>query len=106
MPIGIQMALDYCSAPASTVDAEQAFSTGCQQINFMQHSMTSNTFRQRWHLDHGQMVPCFLGFNIFITFELKGNENPAATQPKVSGPDVSSSGEEFDWRNTDEFSNE
>ncbi|KAF9004349.1 hypothetical protein BDQ17DRAFT_1217279, partial [Cyathus striatus] len=55
------MALDYCSAPASSVDAECAFSTGCRQINFMQHSMTSNTFRAKMALGSWSDGPLFPG---------------------------------------------
>ncbi|KIJ90963.1 hypothetical protein K443DRAFT_115827, partial [Laccaria amethystina LaAM-08-1] len=36
---------DFCSAPATSVDAEQAFSTGRPQINFSQHNINSQTFR-------------------------------------------------------------
>ncbi|KDR68283.1 hypothetical protein GALMADRAFT_78780 [Galerina marginata CBS 339.88] len=39
------MASDYCSAPATSVDAERAFSTGRRQVNFMQHNMSSQTFK-------------------------------------------------------------
>ncbi|KAF8986675.1 hypothetical protein BDQ17DRAFT_1259351, partial [Cyathus striatus] len=84
-----------------------AFSTGCQQINFMQHCMTSNTFRAKMALGSWSNGPLFPGFeHIASIFEPKGNDNPALTQSKVADPDVSSSGEEFDWGNTDESSNE
>ncbi|KAF9471506.1 hypothetical protein BDN70DRAFT_819926 [Pholiota conissans] len=39
------MASDFCSAPATSVDAERAFSTGWRQVNFMQHNMSSQTFK-------------------------------------------------------------
>ncbi|KIK77888.1 hypothetical protein PAXRUDRAFT_165481 [Paxillus rubicundulus Ve08.2h10] len=39
------MALDYCSAPALSTDTERAFSDGCQELNFMQHNMSSQTFK-------------------------------------------------------------
>ncbi|EJC97719.1 uncharacterized protein FOMMEDRAFT_98363 [Fomitiporia mediterranea MF3/22] len=38
------MGLDFCSAPATSVDAKRAFSHRHHQINFMQHNIASNTF--------------------------------------------------------------
>ncbi|KAG2353393.1 hypothetical protein BDR07DRAFT_1283007 [Suillus spraguei] len=39
------MALDFLSAPASSVDAEQAFSGGRLQVNHLQHGISSQTFK-------------------------------------------------------------
>ncbi|KAG2047109.1 hypothetical protein BDR06DRAFT_898051 [Suillus hirtellus] len=39
------MALDFLSAPASLVDAEQAFSGGHLQVNHLQHGVSSQTFK-------------------------------------------------------------
>ncbi|EDR01553.1 uncharacterized protein LACBIDRAFT_310901 [Laccaria bicolor S238N-H82] len=39
------MGSDFCSAPATSVDAEWAFSTGHNQINFTQHNINFQTFR-------------------------------------------------------------
>ncbi|EDR06013.1 uncharacterized protein LACBIDRAFT_302277 [Laccaria bicolor S238N-H82] len=36
--------LIFCSAPATSVDAEWAFSTGRHQVNFTQHNINSQTF--------------------------------------------------------------
>ncbi|EKM78553.1 hypothetical protein AGABI1DRAFT_17289, partial [Agaricus bisporus var. burnettii JB137-S8] len=41
------MASDYCSTPASSVDTERAFSVGRRQVNFLQHNMTSQSFKAR-----------------------------------------------------------
>lgn len=40
-----QMALDFLSAPASSVDAERAFSGGRLQVNHLQHGISSQTFK-------------------------------------------------------------
>lgn len=40
-----QMALDFLSAPASSVDAERAFSGGRLQVNHLQHGVSSQTFK-------------------------------------------------------------
>ena len=45
--------------PASSVDAERAFSVGRRQINFMQHNMSPNTFRSKMALGSWQKAPFF-----------------------------------------------
>jgi hypothetical protein len=58
-----KMGMDFCSAPgllfftlimaiihhnlllASSVDAERAFSSGCLQVNHLQHNMSSQSFK-------------------------------------------------------------
>ncbi|KAI5823656.1 hypothetical protein K523DRAFT_254753, partial [Schizophyllum commune Tattone D] len=39
-----RFASNYCSAPATTVDVERAFSEGQREVNFMQTSMSHDTF--------------------------------------------------------------
>ncbi|KAJ7121521.1 hypothetical protein C8R44DRAFT_622450 [Mycena epipterygia] len=39
------MGSDFCSAPASSADAECAFSEGRRRFGFIQHNMSSQTFR-------------------------------------------------------------
>ncbi|KAF5352608.1 hypothetical protein D9756_006313 [Leucocoprinus leucothites] len=56
-----RMAMDYCSAPASSVDAEQAFSVGRQQINFMQQNMSSFTFHAKMAMGSWSNTPLFPG---------------------------------------------
>ncbi|KAG8694702.1 hypothetical protein FRC08_008314 [Ceratobasidium sp. 394] len=41
------MALDYLTAPASSVDAERAFSNGRLMVNHLQHQMSSRTFQAK-----------------------------------------------------------
>ncbi|KIJ07989.1 hypothetical protein PAXINDRAFT_59310, partial [Paxillus involutus ATCC 200175] len=40
-----QMALDFLSAPASSVDAERSFSCGRLQVNHLQHNIGSQAFK-------------------------------------------------------------
>ncbi|CUA75984.1 hypothetical protein RSOLAG22IIIB_01988 [Rhizoctonia solani] len=42
-----RMALDYLTAPASSVDAERAFSSGRLMINHLQHQVSSQTFQSQ-----------------------------------------------------------
>ncbi|KAF8606680.1 hypothetical protein BDV93DRAFT_553841 [Ceratobasidium sp. AG-I] len=39
------MALDYLTAPASSIDADGAFSNGQVMVNHLQHQMSSRTFQ-------------------------------------------------------------
>ncbi|KAF8956668.1 hypothetical protein BDZ97DRAFT_1658336 [Flammula alnicola] len=49
----------FCSAPATSVDAERAFSTGRRQVNHMQHNMSSQTFKARVALGSWAKTPIF-----------------------------------------------
>ncbi|KIM51420.1 hypothetical protein SCLCIDRAFT_143294, partial [Scleroderma citrinum Foug A] len=40
-----RMALDFLLAPASSVDAERAFSGGRLQVNHLQHQLSSQSFK-------------------------------------------------------------
>ncbi|KAL0058691.1 hypothetical protein AAF712_014619 [Marasmius tenuissimus] len=40
-----QYGSNYCSAPATSVDAERAFSAGRREVNFMQHNTSHDTFK-------------------------------------------------------------
>ncbi|KAG8714311.1 hypothetical protein FRC08_012114 [Ceratobasidium sp. 394] len=42
-----EMALDILTAPASSVDAERAFSGGRMAVNYRQHRMSLSTFRAK-----------------------------------------------------------
>ncbi|EJD08422.1 uncharacterized protein FOMMEDRAFT_72549 [Fomitiporia mediterranea MF3/22] len=72
------MGLDFCSAPATSVDAEQAFSHGRHQINFMQHNMSSNTFVAQMAVGSWDNTPLFSNlqdaFNI-IEGKISRNNN-------------------------------
>ncbi|KAG2351252.1 hypothetical protein BDR07DRAFT_1320647 [Suillus spraguei] len=51
------MALDFLSAPASSVDAEQALSCGRLQVNHLQHGISSQAFKAQmaiglWYKTH------------------------------------------------------
>ncbi|KAG9075222.1 hypothetical protein FRC06_010218 [Ceratobasidium sp. 370] len=41
------MALDYMTAPASSVDAEHAFSNGRLMVGHLQHQMSTRTFQAK-----------------------------------------------------------
>ncbi|TEB13925.1 hypothetical protein FA13DRAFT_1652134 [Coprinellus micaceus] len=53
------MGLDFCSTPASSVDAERAFSVGRRQVNFMQHNTSANTFKAKMALGSWYDQPFF-----------------------------------------------
>ncbi|TFK20224.1 hypothetical protein FA15DRAFT_600119 [Coprinopsis marcescibilis] len=55
------MAIDFCSALASSVDTEQAFSVGRCQVSFMQHSMSSQTFKAKMAVGSWSQAPFFPG---------------------------------------------
>jgi hypothetical protein len=48
---------------ATSVDAEQAFSTGCCQVNYMQHNMSSQTFKARVAIGSWAKTPIFPEFS-------------------------------------------
>lgn len=70
-----RMGSDFCSAPgmlhtaskphctkkiaASSVDAERSFSDGQRQVNFMQHNMTSQTFKAQMSVGSWDGTPIF-----------------------------------------------
>jgi hypothetical protein len=54
-----EMALAYCSAPATSVDGERAFSEGRNQCAWNQRSMSSQTFRQQMSLGSWCEAPFF-----------------------------------------------
>ncbi|KAJ7147416.1 hypothetical protein C8R43DRAFT_926237 [Mycena crocata] len=53
------MGSDFCSAPATSVDAERAFSEGRREIGFLQHNMSSQTFRAEMALGSWDDKPFF-----------------------------------------------
>ncbi|KAJ7934106.1 hypothetical protein B0H13DRAFT_1551757, partial [Mycena leptocephala] len=53
------MALTYCSAPATSVDGERAFSEGRNQCAWNQRSMSSKTFREQMSLGAWCEAPFF-----------------------------------------------
>lgn len=67
--ISAQLQVSYCSLRfqstvlielvASSVDAERAFSVGRRQVNFMQHSMSSQTFKAKMGLGSWKKLPFF-----------------------------------------------
>ncbi|KIK75727.1 hypothetical protein PAXRUDRAFT_171928 [Paxillus rubicundulus Ve08.2h10] len=53
------MALDYCSAPATSTDTERAFSDRRREINFMQHNTSSQTFKSEMAIGSWEGTPLF-----------------------------------------------
>jgi len=49
---------------ATSVDAERAFSTGRRQVNFMQHNMSSQTFKARMGVGSWSKTPLWPAFDI------------------------------------------
>jgi len=58
-PSVARMVTDFCSGPASLVDAERAFSNGRRAVNFMQHNMSSATFRAQMAVGSWLGTPLF-----------------------------------------------
>nr|GAT45667.1 predicted protein [Mycena chlorophos] len=54
-----KFAIKYLSAPASSVDAERAFSNGRLQVNHLQHGMSSQIFKARVALHSWDGSPFF-----------------------------------------------
>ena len=97
-----RMASDFCSAPgtscfecssayivfnplvlclATSVDAERAFSTGRRQVNFMQHHMSSQTFKAQmavgsWARYNSPLYPGFKYIKNIIDKDIDDGENP------------------------------
>ncbi|KAF9522260.1 hypothetical protein CPB83DRAFT_777341 [Crepidotus variabilis] len=55
------MGSDLCSAPATSVDAERAFSAGRRQVNFLQHNKSSQTFKAQMALGSWARSPLYPG---------------------------------------------
>ncbi|KAF8239892.1 hypothetical protein L208DRAFT_1235889 [Tricholoma matsutake] len=60
------MGSDFCSVPASSVDAEQAFSSGHLQISHLQHNMNSQTFRAQMAVGSWAQLPLYAGFDKMV----------------------------------------
>ncbi|KAF8234898.1 hypothetical protein L208DRAFT_1131263, partial [Tricholoma matsutake] len=57
---------DFCSVPASSVDAEWAFSSGCLQISHLQHNMSSQAFRAQMAVGSWAQSPLYPGFDKMV----------------------------------------
>ncbi|KAF8237847.1 hypothetical protein L208DRAFT_1245242 [Tricholoma matsutake] len=60
------MGSDFCSVPASSVDAEWAFSSGCLQISHLQHNMNSQAFRAQMAVGSWAQSPLYPGFDKMV----------------------------------------
>ncbi|KAJ6527344.1 hypothetical protein DFH09DRAFT_935665 [Mycena vulgaris] len=53
------MRSDFCSAPATSVDSEHAFSVGRRKLGFMQHNTSDQTFRSSMAVGSWDVAPFF-----------------------------------------------
>ncbi|KAG2103989.1 uncharacterized protein F5147DRAFT_775695 [Suillus discolor] len=58
------MALDFLSAPASSVDAKRTFSDGHLQVNHLQHSISSQTFKAQVAVGSWFNTPLMLDLSV------------------------------------------
>ncbi|KAK1230699.1 hypothetical protein PQX77_006204 [Marasmius sp. AFHP31] len=58
-PALARFSTDYCSVPATTVDAERAFSQGRWEMNFMQHNTSHDTFKASMAIGSWVEAPFF-----------------------------------------------
>ncbi|KAI0726111.1 ribonuclease H-like domain-containing protein [Fomitopsis betulina] len=73
-PCLVKMGLAFTSAPATTADAERAFSEGRNQIAWNQHAMSSQTFRAKASLGAWADAPWFS--NEMAEKIIAGNSRP------------------------------
>ncbi|KAJ7732836.1 hypothetical protein B0H16DRAFT_1328492, partial [Mycena metata] len=64
---------DFCSAPATSVDAERSFSVGRRKLGFMQHNTAEQTFRSSMAIGSWDGTPLFPDLNPAINFPLEIN---------------------------------
>ncbi|KAJ6532495.1 hypothetical protein B0H19DRAFT_1005077 [Mycena capillaripes] len=57
------MGSDFCSAPATSVDAERSFSVGRRKLGFMQHNTAEQTFRSSMAIGSWDGTPLFPDLN-------------------------------------------
>ncbi|KAF8236911.1 hypothetical protein L208DRAFT_1217121, partial [Tricholoma matsutake] len=57
------MGLDFCSAPASSVDAEHAFSVGRLEVNHLQHNTSPQTFKAQVAIGSLARTPLYPGLS-------------------------------------------
>ncbi|KAF8236205.1 hypothetical protein L208DRAFT_1252818 [Tricholoma matsutake] len=58
-----KIGLDFCSAPASSVDAEHAFSVGRLEVNHLQHSTSPQTFKAQVAVGSWAKTPLYPGLS-------------------------------------------
>ncbi|QRV75576.1 hAT family dimerization protein [Ceratobasidium sp. AG-Ba] len=79
-----KFAINYLSTPASSVDAERAFSCGRLMTNHLQHQMSSDTFRAKMALRLWYKTP-LLPNNSNVASMFARHPTPSEINPKSSG---------------------
>ncbi|KAF8220870.1 hypothetical protein L208DRAFT_1331347 [Tricholoma matsutake] len=69
------MGLDFCSAPASSVDAERAFAVGRLEINHLQHNTSPQTFKAQVAVGSWAKTPLYPGLSETIKIVQKQMRN-------------------------------
>ncbi|KAF8240417.1 hypothetical protein L208DRAFT_1233055 [Tricholoma matsutake] len=99
------MGLDFCSAPASSVDAEHAFTVGRLEINHLQHNTSPQTFKAQVAVGSWAKTPLYPGLSetIKIVQKQMGSEEQVGPQKKVDETELEDEVEETDeesrfWR--------
>ncbi|KAF8225193.1 hypothetical protein L208DRAFT_1506872 [Tricholoma matsutake] len=99
------MGLDFCSAPASSVDAECAFSVGRLEINHLQHNTSPQTFKAQVAVGSWAKTPLYPGLSetIKIVQKQMGSEEQVGPQKEVDETELEDEVEETDdesrfWR--------
>ncbi|CUA77945.1 hypothetical protein RSOLAG22IIIB_12933 [Rhizoctonia solani] len=78
-----RMALDVLSAPASSVDAERAFSGGRMAVNYRQHRMSVATFRAKMAVGSWFGTPLLSGIDdVLEIVEGRGTDSELAMEPE------------------------
>ncbi|KAF8236158.1 hypothetical protein L208DRAFT_1253410 [Tricholoma matsutake] len=79
------MGLDFCSAPASSVDAEHAFAVGRLEINHLQHNTSPQTFKAQVAVGSWAKTPLYPGLSETIKIFQKqmGSEEQVGPQKEV-----------------------
>ncbi|KAF8220918.1 hypothetical protein L208DRAFT_1330994 [Tricholoma matsutake] len=99
------MGLDFCSAPASSVDAEHAFAVGRLEINHLQHNTSPQTFKAQVAVGSWAKTPLYPGLSetIKIVQKQMGSEEQVGPQKEVDETELEDEVEETDeesrfWR--------
>ncbi|KAF8234329.1 hypothetical protein L208DRAFT_1394187 [Tricholoma matsutake] len=100
-----KMGLDFCSAPASLVDDECAFSVGRLEINYLQHNTSPQTFKAQVAVGSWAKTPLYPGLSetIKIVQKQMESEEQLGPQKEVDETELEEEVEETDdesrfWR--------
>ncbi|KAF8498969.1 hypothetical protein F5888DRAFT_1611949 [Russula emetica] len=86
------MGLDFCSAPASSVDAECAFSVGRLEVNHLQHNTSPQTFKAQVAIGSWARTPLYPGLS--KTIKIVENQMRGENQIKAGDKEAGTNDEE------------